>query len=96
MSALNIKSTVGWRGLEGVEERGGTRGRIQTNCSAGKVRQQHFLFVFRDFIETEHVNGSGGYSEVHLAAEHDTTQGLVVRALGKGSREGMGRGHRQR
>ena len=45
---------------------------------------------------SEHVNGSGGYSEVHLAAEHDTTLGLVVRALGEGSREGMGRGHRQR
>ena len=79
-----------------MEERGGTRGRIQTNCSAVKVRQQHFLFVFRDFIETEHVNGSGGYSEVHLAAEPDTTRGLVVRAFWEGSREGMGRGHRQR
>ena len=36
------------------------------------------------------------YSEVHIAAEQDTTRGLGVRAMGEGSREGMGRGHRPR
>ena len=35
-------------------------------------------------------------SEVHIAAEQDSTWGLGVRAMGDGSREGMGRIHRQR
>ena len=36
------------------------------------------------------------YSKVHITAERDTTWGLGVRVVGEGSREGMGRGHRQR
>ena len=36
------------------------------------------------------------YSDVQITAEQDTTRGLGVRAMGEGSREGMGRGHRQR
>ena len=36
------------------------------------------------------------YSKVHIMTEQDTTRGLGVRAMGEGSREGMGRGHRQR
>ena len=85
----------GMEGAQGGEGRGaGPEG--QDSGQLFRWKKSDFFIYFGIFTRIEHVGSSRVYSEVHLAAERDTTWGLGVRAMGEGSREGVGRGHRQR
>ena len=86
MSALDTKSAVGWRGLEGI----GGEGQVQRgSCSTGK-KKSGFVVYFGIIPQVEHVSSSS-VSEVNIVAERDTAWGLGLRAVGEGSR-GHGEG----